>query len=298
MSISNVIYSGMNVDQRFAASFEPNLYAEAWMIPEVTYSSKYQRGPGGGYLVHKFDKIASQFTKPGAPGRDFNHQNATDTLIPIGLTNNFMMSRKLYGVAINSIEANAAEELLADTTKQAKEAINGSGLAALVNGATALTAKGAVDKDTVKDAILEARATLSTKGASSAKVILASPETYSAFLAAAGKDFVTARNDIIQGTGVIRDWYGFTIIEAPQLGTSVDYTYFDHAGTENTVAAADLNKVNFLMYDYRAFSALTNLEVFRLIDGGKDFNGVLAQVEVNMGYRVTNPELVYKHLKA
>ena len=65
-----------------------------------------------------------------------------------------------------------------------------------------------------------------------------------------------------------------------------------------TVEAATLNNINFLVYDYRAFSALTNLEVFRLIDGGKDFNGVLAQVEVNMGFRVTNPDLVYAHLKA
>ena len=294
--MNDIIYGGMNVDQRFAASFEPNLYTEAWMIPGVTYSNHYQVGAAGGYQVHKFKKADT--IVPGTPGRNFSHEAAQDDLIAIALNNNFQKSRQLYGVAINSIEANAAEELLADTTKLAKEAINGSGLAALVNGATALTAKGSVDKDTVKDAILEARATLATKGASSAKVILASPETYSAFLAAAGKDFVTARNDIIQGTGVIRDWYGFTIIEAPQLGAAGAYSYFDHGGDLQTVSASDLNKVNFLMYDYRAFSALTNLEVFRLIDGGKDFNGVLAQVEVNMGYRVTNPELVYKHLKA
>jgi hypothetical protein len=60
----------------------------------------------------------------------------------------------------------------------------------------------------------------------------------------------------------------------------------------------ELAKVDFIVYDYNAFSALTNLEVFRLIDGGKDFNGVLSQVEVNMGYRVTNPDLVYVHKTA
>lgn len=296
--MNDIIYgNAMHVDQRFAASFAPNLYAEAWMVPNVTFSTQYQNGAAGGYVVRKYQKEDN--IKPGTPGRGFDiEKEAKDSLIPIALNNNFMTSRRLYGVTMNAIEASAAEELLADTTKLVRTSINGSGLAALTNESTALTDKGAVDKDSIKDAIMEARAELSKKGAGSAKVILASPETYSAFLAAAGKDFVTARNDIIQGTGVISDWYGFTIVEAPQLGTASSFFFNDYAGTEKEVAAATLNNINFVMYDYRAFSALTNLEVFRLIDGGIHFNGVLAQAEVNMGYRVTNPELVYKSLKA
>lgn len=294
--MQDIIYGSMNVDQRFAASFAPNLYHEAWMIPGVTFSSQYQRGVAGGYQVHKYKKEES--IRPGKPGRDFTHENAEDDLISVALNNNFQKSRKLYGVAMNAIEAPAAEELLADTTSLAKESINGSGLAALATEATAFSEKGAVDKDNIKDAILSVRSALSSKGASSAKVILASPQAYSAFLGAAGKDFTNGRNENIQGTGVIRDWYGFTILEASQLGASGSYYYHNYADMEKQVTADTLNNINFLVYDYRAFSALTNLEVFRLIDGGKDFNGVLAQVEVNMGFRVTNPDLVYMHTKA
>lgn len=282
--MANIIYGGMNVDQRFAASFEPNIYHEAWMIPNVTYSAQYQTGAAGCYQVHKLKK--QSIIEPGKPGRDFSHVNAQDDLISIYLNNNFQHSRKMYGVTTASIEANAAEELMADTAKLARESINGAGLAALVNEGTTL-AVGEITAENVKDVILGARANLSAAGASTAKVIVASPTTYSAFLAAAGKDFVTARNDIIQGTGVIRDWYGFTIVEASQLGGT--YKYYDYTDTLKTVDTAN---VGFVMYDWKAFSALTNLEVFRLLDGNINFNGVVAQAEINQGYRVTNPDLV------
>ncbi len=291
-----VIYNSMNVDERYAASFEPNLYHGAWMMPGVTFTDKYQTGPGGGYYVHKYKK--EDAVEPGTPGRDFTHELAEDDLVHILLNNNFMKSRKLYSVAINAIEARAAEELMSDTTKLVQESINGSALAALTTEATALTETGAVDKDNIKDAILSARAELSKNAASSAKVILASPTAYSAFLGAAGKDFTSGRNETIQGTGIIRDWYGFTILEASQLGAGKDYKYRDYSGTMKTATAANLGAINFVVYDYQAFSALTNLAIYRLIDGGKDFNGTLSQVEVNMGFRVTNPDLVYVHKSA
>lgn len=294
--MTDIIYGSMNVDQRFAASFAPNLYHEAWMIPGVTFSNQYQSGAAGGYQVHKYKKQGTII--PGKPGRHFTHEKAEDELISIMLNNNFMKSLELYGVAINAIEAPASEELMAETTKLARDSINGAGLAALITEATVFEQKGAVDKDNIKDAILAIRAALSSQGAASAKVILASPDAYSAFLGAAGKDFTTGRNESIQGTGIIRDWYGFTILEASQLGASGEYSYYNHADVLKTVTAEEMNNINFVVYDYRAFSALTNLEVYRLIDGGKDFNGVLSQVEVNMGFRVTNPDLVYVHKKA
>lgn len=291
-----VIYNSMNVDERYSASFEPNLYHGAWMMPGVTFTDKYQTGPAGGYYVHKYKK--EDAVSPGTPGRDFVHELAEDDLIHILLNNNFMKSRKLYSVAINAIEARAAEELMADTTALVRESINGSGLAALVNEATAFSETGSVDKDNIKDAILSVRTELSKGAASSAKVILASPAAYSAFLGAAGKDFTTGRNESIQGTGVIRDWYGFTILEASQLGAGNDYKYYDYSGVLKTVTAATFGAINFVVYDYQAFSALTNLAIYRMIDGGKDFNGTLSQVEVNMGFRVTNPDLVYVHKSA
>jgi hypothetical protein len=142
----------MNVDQRYAASFEPNLYHDSWLMPGITFTDKYQTGPAGGYYVHKYKK--EDTIVPGKPGRDFAHELAEDDLVPILLNNNFMKSRKLYDVQMNAIEARAAEELMADTTKLAQESINGSALAALVTEAKTFGETGSVDKDSIKDAIL------------------------------------------------------------------------------------------------------------------------------------------------
>jgi len=69
--------------------------------------------------------------------------------------------------------------------------------------------------------------------------------------------------------------------------------YYDHAGTLKTV---DLTGIDFIMYDYNAFSIVDNLEAIRLKDS-ENFIGSLAQVEINSGYRVTTSEkvVVKKH---
>jgi hypothetical protein len=50
------------------------------------------------------------------------------------------------------------------------------------------------------------------------------------------------------------------------------------------------------MYDFDAFSILTNVEVMRLIDSER-FNGSLAQVEIVSGYKLTNTDRALIKLK-
>lgn len=59
--------------------------------------------------------------------------------------------------------------------------------------------------------------------------------------------------------------------------------YYDYAGVLQTV---NLTEVDFIMYDFNAFSIVDNLESIRLKDS-ENFTGTLAQVEFNSGYRVT-----------
>lgn len=286
----SVIYNGMHVDERYASGFEPNLFFDSWLIPGVTCTDKYQEGPAGGYYVHKLKK--GNDIEPGTPGRDFSHETVADDLIQIMLNNNFQKSTKMYKVQADSVAAPLAEAKLADTVAQIKEAVQGSALAALYTEGK----KGAIvaaSADNAKDTMIDARTALVKARAGSARVILAHPDYYALILKAAGRDFTPVTNDRIVGNASVGQWLGFTIFECPQLGAGATYKYYDYAGTSKSVTATNFDKVNFIAMNPLAFSAIHNLEVYRLIDGGKDFTGSLAQAEVNSGFRVTNQDLVY-----
>lgn len=64
--------------------------------------------------------------------------------------------------------------------------------------------------------------------------------------------------------------------------------YYDYTGTLKTV---DFSKVDYIMYNHRALSIIDSFEAARLRDS-EDFVGTKAQVEMNVGYRVTNKALV------
>lgn len=291
----SVLYNSLHVDERYVSNFEPNLFFDNWLIPGVTCTDKYQEGPAGGYYVHKLRKGAA--IEPGTPGRDFTHNDAQDDLVQIVLNNNYMESTKIYRVQMNAIDAPVAEQKLADTTLKIKEGICGSAIAALVHEGT----KGSVivpTKDTAKDTVISVRTALVKARASSAKVILCHPDFYGMILSAAGKEFTPAINERIVGNGEVGNWLGFTFFNVGQLGSGETFKYRDYAGTLQTVTAAQFNKVNFIAYNPNVFSVLHNLEIYRLIDGGKDFNGVLAQAEVNSGFRVTNNDLCHVSLNA
>lgn len=289
-----IMYGKMNVDERYAPTFEPNLYLDTWLIPNITYTDKYQIGPAGAVYVHKYKKATA--ITPGTPGRDFEHKLAEDELIPILMNNNFMTSRKLYGVQINAIEANAAEALVADTTALVREGIASSAIASLVTEGTALTDKTEITEINVRATLLAAQAELAGKGASSATTALVSPTVYAHLMASMVGGYTPTANDEVVKTGVIRNYFGFdAIIRCPHLKAGSNVAYYNYAGTSKTVTSATLGLTDFIIMNPQAFSVINNLEVYRIVDGGKDFNGILAQAEVNTGYRVTNADLVYVH---
>jgi hypothetical protein len=277
--------SGLNVDARYVGTFAPNLYHNTWMVPGVTFTDKYKTGPAGQIMVHKLSSTGE--TVPGTPGRDFSHVNAVDSLIPILLNNNFMESDKAYAVALNSIDANVADQMLTEVTNKIQGGYNMSGLACLVTEGTAGTGS-ALTASNIRSEIIAARTAIVKKKAR-ANVVLCSPETYGLILDAAGAAFTPTINDRMTNDGQVGRWLGLNFIEVSGL-SAANAKYYDSTGTQKT---ATFSGIDFIMYDYEAFSAVSNLEVFRLIDGGKDFNGTLAQGELNTGYRVTNAERVY-----
>lgn len=281
-------YGNLNVDEKYSGILEPNLYFDSILVPGVTYTDKYQTGPAGGIYVHKLDTTA---VTVGIPGRDFTDEASSDTLIPILLNNNYMKSKKIYGVQAAAVSFDLANEQLATATQEIKESRQQSALGCLVQEGT--KSNGAAITANAVNAVLDEAAKIK-KG--NANVVFCSPDFYALALKENGKDFTPAKNDEVAATGAIGDLYGFTWIRAAGLGEA-EAKYYDSTGTLKTVAlhkaattAADGSAVDFILYNNETLSIVDNLENFRIVDS-ENFTGSKAQAELNTGMRVTTPAL-------
>ena len=276
-------YGNLNVDEKYSGILEPNLYFDSILVPGVTYTDKYQTGPAGGIYVHKLNTTA---VTVGTPGRDFTDEASSDTLIPILLNNNYMKSKKIYGVQAAAVDFDIANEQLATATQEIKESRQQSALGCLVQEGTTSTVKTAITANAV-DAVLDEAAKIK-KG--KANVVFCSPDFYARVLKENGKDFTPAKNDEVAATGAIGDLYGFTWIRAAGLGEQ-EAKYYDSTGTLKTVALSKTTPVDFILYNSEALSIVDNLESYRIVDS-ENFTGSKAQVEINTGMKVTTPALV------
>lgn len=281
-------YGNLNVDEKYSGILEPNLYFDSILVPGVTYTDKYQTGPAGGIYVHKLDTTA---VTVGTPGRDFTDEASSDTLIPILLNNNYMKSKKIYGVQAAAVAFDLANEQLSTATQEIKESRQQSALGCLVQEGT--KSNGAAITANAVDAVLDEAAKIK-KG--KANVVLCSPDFYALVLKENGKDFTPAKNDEVAATGAIGDLYGFTWIRAAGLGEA-EAKYYDSTGALKTVAlnkaatsAADGSAVDFILYNSEALSIVDNLESYRIVDS-ENFTGSKAQAELNTGMKVTTPAL-------
>ena len=281
-------YGNLNVDEKYSGILEPNLYFDSILVPGVTYTDKYQTGPAGGIYVHKLDTTA---VTVGTPGRDFTDEASSDTLIPILLNNNYMKSKKIYGVQAAAVSFDLANEQLSTATQEIKESRQQSALGCLVQEGTKST--GAAITANAVDAVLDEAAKIK-KG--KANVVFCSPDFYALVLKENGKDFTPAKNDEVAATGAIGDLYGFTWIRAAGLGEA-QAKYYDSTGTLKTVdlhkaatSAADGSAVDFILYNNETLSIIDNLESYRIVDS-ENFTGSKAQAELNTGMKVTTPAL-------
>ena len=81
--------------------------------------------------------------------------------------------------------------------------------------------------------------------------------------------------------------FGMSIIEADGLDNATA-KYYDNTGTLRTV---DLTNVDLIVGSAEAFSVIDNVDMARIIDS-ELFNGSKAQVEINTGFTVTNPNAI------
>ncbi len=274
-------YGGYFVDEKYSAIVEPNLYYDSVLQPGMTYTDKFQGDASSG-LVHVYRIKTDGVQDPKAPASDFNHEKAENELIDLRLNNTQSKSKKIHQLQANSVPYSMADEHLSQAVLDCKQGWQASGIACLVHEGTVLPDTAAITKTNIKKTVLDARKTV-RKGQAVANVVLASVETYTTMLEAAGDQYTPVVNDQIMQTGQVGKWLGMLWVECNMMDVMDAAKYYDYAGVLQTV---NLTEVDFIMYDFNAFSIVDNLESIRLKDS-ENFTGTLAQVEFNSGYRVT-----------
>ena len=275
-----MIYNTLNVDERYSPIVEPNLYMDDFLIPDVTFTSKYEIGPAGQIFVHKLTKGN---VTVGLPAQDFTDVVASDTLIPIAFYNSYRDSRKIYGVQANAVAFNAGEEYLSDVISGLREARRYSALACYAKEGTASSITGASTKANVVDNLLALRKQVrDAKG--EANFALVSTEVYMMLLQNVG---FTETPDPAVASGELLRRFGLRIMECNGFDKA-SAEYYDSTNTKQTV---DLTNVEMIVGSGQAFSLVDNLEVLRIIDS-ENFAGSKAQAEINSGMKVTNPDLI------
>lgn len=275
-------YNSQYVDEKYLPILEPNLYTDTVLIPGVTYTDKYVTGPAGQLFVHKLNK--GDVVKPGTPGRDFNHTAAADTLIAIQLNNNFQKSEKIYGVQENAVAFDMAESYMQMAIEVIRESRQYSALACLAKEGTADEDTTAITTGANAVAKLIALRKAIKDNHGRANYALVSTEIYALLLNELGLREVY---DPAIVTAEMMTRFGLRIMECNSFDLAAA-EYYDYTGTKQTV---DLTNVELIVGYNEAFSIVPNLEAMRLKDPS-DFIGTLAQVEMNMAFRVTSPEQV------
>lgn len=281
-----ILYGEQNVDTKFSAGIEPNLYSDTVLIPGVTYTDKYQLGPAGQIMVHKIDSGVE--VEPGTPGRDFDDEKAKDELIPITFNNNYQKSRKIYGVQANAVQFAMAEEYLADALNMTKQGRQYSGLACMVDEGTDFGNTDVVTEESTINFLIAIRQKVKdNKG--KANFAMVSTGIYASLLKKLG--LATIMDPAVQ-SGELMKRFGLSIIEC----NSFDKTkakFYNSAGTLKTI---DLTAVDYIVGYNEAVSILDNFETYRLRDS-ENFSGTKAQVEYNTAFKVNSPKqlIIKKH---
>lgn len=286
-------YGNNYVNENYSKIVEPNLYGDAVMQPGKTFNAEHQGDANAG-LVKIYKQTRDEGGDPEKPAGDFSHENTSNTLIDLRLNNAFRKSKKIHKVTANSVSYQMAESVLSTATQDVQEDWQQSALACLVNEGTILADTSAITAANLKTSILALRRALRKKHARP-DCAIASVDLYSTMLEVAGKDYTPSTNENTLTSGRVGQWLGMTWYEGDLLD-KVAAKYYSHDDSD-TPKTVDLSIVDLIMYDHRAFHCVDNLEVIRLVDA-TDFVGTYAQVEINSGFRVSNPDMVAIRKKA
>lgn len=265
---------------------EAGLYADAIFIDGVTFTSQHNIGSAGQIQVEKY--AGGRGAKPGTPGANFTDRDYTNTVVDINVNNSFRDSVKVPAYFESTMPTPVLMSKTLEVTKRVGTGRQESALAALVGQGTISADREALTVENIKSKVIAMRSELRKKHAKP-NVVIASVDTYALMLEVAGKDFTPMYNDDVIRQGKVGLWLGMLWVEADLLdGSTSDYQYLNASGVATTVDTSD---VDFIMYDFMAFSLIDRLDALRIKES-EQFVGSKVQEEICSGFQVTNADCV------
>ena len=262
---------------------EQGLYADEIFRDGISFTSEHTIGNAGQIQVEVYSPDNN--IEPTVPGANFSNSEYANTVIDINTNNSFKKSQKVPAY----FEASMPQDVLMNSTWKVTEDVRvarqKSGLAVLVDEGTDSDVTSAISD--IKADILASRATLRANHAKP-NVCICSVDVYTKMLKAAGTDYTPVINDDVVTFGRVGYWMGILFIEATQLDSSSTYKYIQANGNAKSV---DISDVQYILYDYKAFSIVDVLSLLRVKDS-ELFAGSLVQEEVDTGFKVTNADAV------
>lgn len=287
MALQYPATTGHYVDDKYSPLVEPNLFAGNVFQPGMTFTDKYQIGPAGQIMVHKPGVSTITATTPGA---DFTETVVADSLITIAINKQFNRARKIYGVTTASVAYDIAAAELETAMQEVKAAWNLEAASAIVDAdgirvasnVTTLTAA-----NDIYDTIVDARQALRALKANPDTIIV-SPTTYGKLLKA--DEF---QRSVQLDNGVVRDAYvgriaGLNVYEYESLSDAAGNLTNINGTTTDITWDATNDALEFIVYDHDALSIVTSVNVVGVWDGMPRYNGVVAEVEIAAGFKLTN----------
>ena len=284
-----LVVNGATVATAMSPIVEAGLYADEIFIEGKTFTSQYDVDSAGQIQVEKYSPDME--VKAKVPGSNFSDKDYKNTVININCNNAFQYSQKVPAYFEATMPTSVKMNQTLRTTENVRIGRQKAGLAALVNGGTESTNNEAITETNFKEEFLKDRKILVDKFAKP-NVAITSTEVYNIMLKLAGTEFTPSTNENVVTTGQVGYWMGILWIEAPLLGGSL--SFLNESGTEETVDTAN---IDYILYDYKAYSIIDKLTMLRVIDS-EDFAGSKIQEEIDTGFKVTNADcvLVRKHL--
>lgn len=272
-----------NVATAMSDLIETGIYADEIFQDGVTFTSAHDVGNAGQIQVAVYSPDNS--IEPKIPGSDFTNSEFTNTVIDINTNNSFQKSQKVPAYVQATMPNNVLVDKIFAVTEDIRIARQKTGLAVLVSEGTVSEDTEAITSANVKEKVLALRKDLRRKHARP-DVVFASVDAYSAMLEVAGKDYTPVSNESVVATGRIGYWMGMRWVECTLLGGS--YKHNDASGVAQTV---DTSGDELIMFDHNAYSIIDKITMIRVIDN-PNAAGSLIQMEIDSGFKVTNPACV------
>ena len=284
-----LVVNGATVATAMSPIVEAGLYADEIFIEGKTFTSQYDVDSAGQIQVEKYSPDME--VKAKVPGSNFSDKDYKNTVITINTNNAFQYSQKVPAYFEATMPTSVKMNQTLRTTENVRIGRQKAGLAALVHGGTESTNNEAITETNFKEEFLKDRKILVDKFAKP-NVAITSTEVYNIMLKLAGTEFTPSTNENVVTTGQVGYWMGILWIEAPLLGGSL--SFLNESGIEQAVDTAN---IDYILYDYKAYSIIDKLTMLRVIDS-EEFTGSKIQEEIDTGFKVTNADcvLVRKHL--